>query len=107
MLNNKQIQTNLKYLGFYKGKIDGKIGLSTKSAIKSFQKSFELTRDGIWGKNSNAKCIAVVKDIQKKIGCKAVDGIVRSRDNRQNDNLPEISWLTSRWYCRSTNKSQT
>ena len=76
MLTNKQIQTNLHFLGFYKGKIDGKIGLATKKAIKTFQKSFELTQDGIWGTNSNNKCIEIVKNIQKKIGCKTIDGIV-------------------------------
>lgn len=75
MLTNKQIQTNLKFLNFYTGKIDGKIGVGTKSAIKKFQRNFELTIDGIWGTNSNNKCIEVVKWVQKKIGAK-VDGIV-------------------------------
>lgn len=76
MLNNKQIQTNLNFLGFNCGKADGKIGFKTKKAIKNFQKSFALTQDGIWGNNSNTKCIMIVKDIQKKIGCKKIDGIV-------------------------------
>lgn len=77
MLSNKQVQTNLHFLGFYNGKINGNLkSLSCKSSIKSFQKSFELTRDGIWGVNSNTKCIAIVKDIQKKIGCNSIDGIV-------------------------------
>lgn len=69
MLNNKQVQINLKFLNFYKGVINGKLkSLSCKSSIKNFQKSFELTQDGIWGVNSNNKCIEVIKDIQKKIG---------------------------------------
>ncbi len=78
MLSNKQIQINLTFLGFNCGKTDGKIGIKTRSAIKSFQKSFELTRDGKWGNETNTKCIAVVKDIQRKIGCKNIDGIVGS-----------------------------
>lgn len=80
MLSNKQVQTNLHYLGFYNGKINGNLK-SCRSSIKSFQKSFELTRDGIWGTNSNAKCVEIVKSIQKKIGCTMIDGIVRSRNS--------------------------
>lgn len=81
MLSNTQVQTNLHYLGFYNGKINGNLkSLTCKSSIKSFQKSFELTRDGIWGTKSNAKCVEIVKSIQKKIGCTMIDGIVRSRN---------------------------
>lgn len=45
----KEIQTALKSLGFYKGKVDGISGPMTKSAIKSFQKSRGLVVDGIAG----------------------------------------------------------
>lgn len=77
MLSNKQKQITLNYLGFFCGDIiDGIIGIRTKKAIKSFQKSFELTRDGIWGARTNSKALQVVKDIQEKIGCKLIDGIV-------------------------------
>lgn len=77
MLSNKQIQTNLWFLNFYTGKIDGNIkNLKTKNSIKNFQKSFSLTQDGIWGNNSNTKCVQIIKDIQKKLGCKMIDGIV-------------------------------
>lgn len=79
MLSNKQIQISLNYLGFFCGDvIDGIIGYRTKKAIKSFQKSFELTKDGIWGVRSNTKCLQVIREIQEKLGCKMIDGIVGS-----------------------------
>lgn len=53
--NLKEIQTVLKNLGFYKGKVDGISGPLTKSAIKNFQKSKGLAADGIVGtKTRNA-----------------------------------------------------
>ena len=75
-MNNFEIQRNLQYLGFYYGAIDGKIGWQTKNAIKSFQKSNELTVDGIFGERSTKKMIEVIKAIQKAIGCTLIDGIV-------------------------------
>lgn len=48
----KKIQQALKNAGFYKGDIDGKIGLKTKSAIKAFQKSKGLIADGVVGQKT-------------------------------------------------------
>ncbi|MBM3248040.1 MAG: peptidoglycan-binding protein [Candidatus Omnitrophica bacterium] len=45
----KQIQIALQKAGFYKGKIDGKIGPQTKEAIKAFQKARGLKTDGAVG----------------------------------------------------------
>ena len=46
----------------------------TKEAYKKFQKEYGLTVDGIYGIKTDAKLIAVIKDIQAKIGT-AVDGV--------------------------------
>ncbi|MFH0926066.1 MAG: peptidoglycan-binding domain-containing protein [bacterium] len=43
----KQIQVALKKAGFYKGRVDGKIGVQTESAIKAFQEAKGLIVDGI------------------------------------------------------------
>jgi peptidoglycan hydrolase-like protein with peptidoglycan-binding domain len=51
----KQIQVALQKSGFYKGKIDGKIGPQTKRAIKAFQKANGLEADGIVGKRTAEK----------------------------------------------------
>lgn len=45
----KEVQTALKSLGFYKGKVDGIPGPMTESAIEGFQKSRGLAVDGIVG----------------------------------------------------------
>ena len=45
----KQAQAALKKIGFYKGDIDGKMGVQTKKAIKAFQKSKDLNPDGVIG----------------------------------------------------------
>lgn len=76
MLNNRQIQITLWYLNFYHGQINGKYNLQTKNACKNFQKSFELTQDGIWGIKTNTKAVSLIKEIQSKIGCTMIDGIV-------------------------------
>ncbi|MCX7661352.1 MAG: peptidoglycan-binding protein, partial [Candidatus Omnitrophica bacterium] len=48
----RQIQYALKKAGFYKGKIDGKIGPQTRQAIREFQKANNLKVDGIVGEKT-------------------------------------------------------
>ena len=45
----EKIQIALKNAGFDPGKIDGKMGMKTKKAIKDFQKSKGLVSDGVVG----------------------------------------------------------
>lgn len=44
-----ELQARLQYLGFYKGKIDGKFGYSTYWALRNFQKQYGLKVDGAAG----------------------------------------------------------
>ncbi len=44
-----EVQLALKKVGFYDGKIDGKIGPQTEKAIKEFQESKKLRSDGVVG----------------------------------------------------------
>lgn len=74
MLNIKQRQMNLKFLNFYHKNIDGIEGTGTKQAYKEFQKSYNLTVDGIYGAKTDSKLIEVIKCIQSKIGANQ-DGI--------------------------------
>ncbi len=56
MLSVKKRQEYLKYLGFYKGAIDGISGALTKKAIKALQDKYftrKSDRDGIYGKNTD------------------------------------------------------
>lgn len=43
---DEMVQTALKKLGFYHGKIDGKLGRKSKKAIKEFQSANKLAADG-------------------------------------------------------------
>ena len=59
----KQIQLALKNAGYYQGVADGKMGKSTRQAIKAFQKANNLSADGRVGK----KTWIVLKDYLEKM----------------------------------------
>lgn len=48
----EQKQCLLKYLGYYKGKVDGEWGNLSENATRDFQKAFGLDPDGICGENT-------------------------------------------------------
>lgn len=58
----RQTQMALKRAGFYKGKIDGKLGPQTKKAIKAFQKSKGLVQDGIIGMRTWEEIVKISKN---------------------------------------------
>jgi peptidoglycan hydrolase-like protein with peptidoglycan-binding domain len=51
----KRLQTALKNLGYYKGKIDGQYFDQTYSSVKSFQRANGLVADGIAGRLTQNK----------------------------------------------------
>ena len=51
-LPSASIQSALKNAGYYNGAIDGKIGPSTRSALRDFQSAHGLTVDGICGRKT-------------------------------------------------------
>lgn len=56
LLSVKKRQEYLKELGFYKDKIDGKVGKNTKQAYKDLQNKYffkKQDKDGIYGKNTD------------------------------------------------------
>lgn len=89
MLNIKQQQMNLKYLGFYNGKIDGIKGKNTILGIKAFQKAYGLVIDGIYGTKTNAKMIEVIKAEQARLGV-TQDGVAGNITIKARDN--QLSW---------------
>ncbi|WP_404800774.1 spore cortex-lytic enzyme [Guptibacillus algicola] len=50
-----ELQSRLKYIGFYNGKIDGVFGWGTYWAVRNFQYEFGLTVDGLVGSEMKAK----------------------------------------------------
>ena len=49
----ENLQSRLKELGYYKGKVDGKYGNNTKNAVRDFQRANKLKADGIAGQKTN------------------------------------------------------
>ena len=58
----KSVQTMLKSLKYYSGEITGNVGDKTKTAIKKFQKEYDLTADGVAGPLTIAKLESVYND---------------------------------------------
>lgn len=77
-MDNKVKQKELKYLGYYKYKIDGIFGNLSKKATKEFQKDYGLKIDGIFGSNTINKMLETWKLIQLKLNKLKlkIDGIV-------------------------------
>ncbi|MFD2215581.1 spore cortex-lytic enzyme [Metabacillus endolithicus] len=64
-----ELQSRLKYIGFYKGEIDGAFGWGTYWALRNFQSEFGLTVDGIAGLKTRQKLVKVTKyDYSKGAG---------------------------------------
>lgn len=122
MLNITQRQINLKFLGFYKGQVDGIEGKQTKQAYVDFQRAFKLTVDGIYGAKTDSLLTETIKSIQSKIGantdgiagnetinkCKeyqkanglAVDGICGAK-TRAKLNESSLSWDNIKYFKKS------
>ena len=56
-----ELQSRLKYIGFYHGKIDGVFGWSTYWALRNFQYEFGLPIDGLAGATTKAKLTKATK----------------------------------------------
>ena len=54
----KTLQTALKDLGFYQGKIDGIFGNGTRNAVKAYQRKNGLKADGVAGPKTLGKLYA-------------------------------------------------
>ena len=58
----KDLQKKLKKLGYYDAYVDGDYGDTTVAAVKAFQKKYNLTADGIAGKETLKKLDSVYKN---------------------------------------------
>lgn len=100
MLSVKQVQLNLRHIGYYyKGAIDGIEGRLTKAAYRSFQQDSKLVVDGIYGKKTEQALIQMCKDMQTALNkSKAgltVDGIVGSKTIAAIKKYQSVHGLTS------------
>ena len=62
----KNLQNDLKTLGYLSGNVDGAFGTSTENAVKAFQKNNGLTQDGLVGSATREKIAAAVKNKTEK-----------------------------------------
>lgn len=80
MLSVKKRQEYLRYLGYYKGAIDGKQGPLTKEAYKKLQNDYYFNKkdkDGVYGKNTDillhnaywVKMLTKNFDLKKELSC--------------------------------------
>lgn len=99
MLNIKQRQMNLKYLGYYGGSIDGIVGNGTISAYEEFQRDFGLVVDGIYGPKTDAKLIEVIKTEQGRLGVEQ-DGVAGPITTNARDNA-RLSWDDIKYFQKS------
>ena len=58
----KDLQTKLKKLGYYDGTVDSTFGSGTYAAVRAFQKKYNLTADGIAGKETLKKLDSAYKN---------------------------------------------
>lgn len=88
MQNNyvRDMQIVLAQLGFYRGNYDGNYGSSTAVAVKSFQRKYRLSADGIAGNST-------LRHLYKKAGVKY------EYDNSDNNgNIPQDNNRTNKIY---------
>lgn len=50
----KELQTEMKDLGYYSGEIDGEYGPKTEAGIKAVQADCNITQDGIYGPDTHS-----------------------------------------------------
>ena len=74
----KNLQNNLKKLGYFKGEATGEFGNVTKQAVINFQKAYSLTADGIAGSKTLAKISAAISGKTTSSGSSASSGATSS-----------------------------
>lgn len=80
------LQNMLKQLGFYTSTVDGYFGFVTKSAVIAFQKSENITADGIVGAQTWGKLdIAISKDEEEKRKGEIDEPVVEAPENGTNN----------------------
>ena len=58
----KDLQTKLKKLGYYSGTVDSTFGSGTYTAVRAFQKKYNLTADGVAGSETLKKLDSAYKN---------------------------------------------
>lgn len=92
MLSTLWVQKDLNYLGYNAGSEDGINGNQTKTAVKSFQKDFNLAQDGIVGNKTSSTIMYVVKKSQEILGV-TIDGLAGAETNKAHNEFRNIKYF--------------
>lgn len=92
MLSTLWVQKDLNFLGYNAGSEDNIKGSQTTVAIKSFQKDFNLSQDGIAGEKTCSKLMYVVKKSQEILGV-TQDGLAGSETNKAHNEFRNIKYF--------------
>jgi peptidoglycan hydrolase-like protein with peptidoglycan-binding domain len=84
----KQLQQQLKSLGYYTGSVDGKYGAGTTNAVKDFQSANNLQADGVAGKATQQAIYSkqAIKKSDAKISTPSVTSKPNNNNNSNNSN---------------------
>lgn len=100
MLSILWAQKDLNFLGYNAGSEDGINGNQTKTAVKSFQKDFNLAQDGIFGEKTSSKLMYVVKKSQEILGV-TQDGLAGVETNKAHNEFRNIKhFKRSEFTCK-------
>lgn len=105
MLTVKQRQMDLNFLNYSTGGIDGKEGVKTKNAYKSFQRDFGLVADGIYGNATNNKLIEVIQNIQRELGTNP-DGVAGANTIEKCKEFQSANGLVPDGICGSATRNK-
>ena len=93
----RQLQRDLKELGFYTAEITGNVGAKTEAAIKAFQRKYGLTADGVAGAKTLAAIASALRGTTTSTGSTTIIrlGSQGSRVSQLQQDLKTLGYYTA------------
>lgn len=86
-----ELQSRLKFIGYYHGKIDGVFGWSTYWALRNFQSEFGLPIDGLAGATTKTKLAKVTQYNEQFVKSQINSGAPPASNSQKPPNKPTSS----------------
>jgi len=95
----KELQSRLKFIGFFKGKVDGVFGWGTYWSLRTFQKEFGMKVDGVAGPKLKEKLVKATKNYKAsntasntntKKSNSIVSKITKTSNTNKNNNKKQV-----------------
>lgn len=84
----KELQGRLKYIGFFKGKVDGVFGWGTYWSLRNFQKEFGMKVDGVAGTKLKERLVKATKNYKASSDSASKSNSSKSSNKKQVTNAP-------------------